>query len=177
MKKLWGIGRVTEEKLAEMGIDTIGRIADTDVMELIAAFGKNRGTWLKQAASGIDDSPVMERTASEQIGRMASLKHDTRDGEMINGLMNELVDSVIFKAKARNVAFRSVTATVIFSNFKTSTKSRTLNHPVSDRDILTRQAMEMMQQFLEESELNFRRIGIMVGSLQEMTGQKSLFDF
>ena len=177
VKKLWGIGRVTEEKLAEMGIDTIGGIANTDVMELIAAFGKNRGTWLKQAASGIDDSPVMEKTASEQIGRMASLKQDSRDEKMISGLMNELVNSVMSKAKARNVAFRSITSTVIFSDFKTSTKSRTLNHAISDREILSKHAMEMMQQFLGESTLNFRRIGIRVGNLQEMTGQKSLFDF
>ncbi|WP_406660335.1 DNA polymerase IV [Methanolobus sp. ZRKC3] len=177
IKKLWGIGRVTEEKLTEMGIVTIADLADRDVMELIDAFGKNRGTWLKQSASGIDESPVKERTSSDQIGRMASLKHDTRDEKMISELMDELVDSVMSKAVARNVVFGTVTTTVIFSNFKTSTKSKTLTHAVSDKDILNRNAMEMMQQFLRESTLNFRRIGIRIGNLQERTGQKSLFDF
>ncbi|WMW23808.1 DNA polymerase IV [Methanolobus sediminis] len=177
VKKLWGIGKVTEDKLAEMGITTVEELAAFDVMELISVFGKNKGMWLKGAASGQDDSPVKERTASDQIGRMASLKNDSRNENMIFSLLDELMDDVIGKVKKRKVSFRSVTVTVIFSNFKTSTKSKTFNHAVSDREILTENAVELMKQFLEESTINFRRIGVRVGNLQESTGQKSLFDF
>ena len=177
VKKLWGIGKVTEDKLAEMGISTVEELAAFDVMELISVFGKNKGMWLKKAASGQDDSPVKERTASDQIGRMASLKNDSRNENMIFSLLDELMDDVTSKIKKRKVAFRSVTVTVIFSNFKTSTKSKTFNHAVSDREILAENAVELMKQFLEESTINFRRIGVRVGNLQESTGQKSLFDF
>ncbi|WP_406656003.1 DNA polymerase IV [Methanolobus sp. ZRKC2] len=177
VKKLWGIGKVTGEKLAEMGVETIDDLEKHDILELINAFGKNRGTWLKQAASGIDETPVKERTATDQIGRMASLKHDTRDENMIFSLLDELAGDVLSRAKSRKVSFRSVTVTVILSNFKTSTKSRTFNHPVSDMESLHKSAKEMMQQFLEESTSNFRRIGVQVGNLHEMAGQKSLFDF
>ncbi|WP_340819967.1 DNA polymerase IV [Methanolobus sp. WCC4] len=177
VKELWGIGKVTEEKLSEMGINKVEELASCDVMELIAVFGKNKGMWLKDAASGIDESPVKERTATDQIGRMASLEHDSRNENMIFSLLEELVDDVMEKVRKRKVSFRSVTVTVIFSNFKTSTKSRTLNHAVNDRDILIQNAREMMKQFLEKSEINFRRIGVRVDNLQENTGQKSLFDF
>lgn len=177
VKKLWGIGKVTGEKLADMEIETIGDLEEYDTQELIGAFGKNRGTWLKQAASGIDETPVKERTATDQIGRMASLKHDTRDEDMIFSLLDELASDVISRARSRKIGFRSVTVTVIFSNFKMSTKSRTFNHPVSDMGSLHESAKVMMQQFLEETTLNFRRIGVRVGNLHEMTGQKSLFDF
>ncbi len=177
VKKLWGIGGVTEEKLAEMGVETIAELEEHDILELISVFGKNKGTWLKQAASGVDENPVKERTASDQIGRMASLKHDTRDKKMIFSLLDELADDVMSRVRSRKVGFRSVTVTVILSNFKTSTKSRTFNHPVSDVESLKENAKQMMQQFLEESTLNFRRIGVRVGSLHETAGQKSLFDF
>ncbi|NYT19939.1 MAG: DNA polymerase IV, partial [Methanosarcinales archaeon] len=50
VSKLWGIGNVTEDKLAEMGIETVKDLAGHDVQELIGAFGKSRGTWLKMAA-------------------------------------------------------------------------------------------------------------------------------
>lgn len=177
VKKLWGIGKVTEDKLTEMGITTVKELAAFNVMELISFFGKNKGMWLKQAASGQDDSPVKERTASDQIGRMASLKNDSRNENMIFSLLDELMDDVVSKVKKRKVSFRSVTVTVIFSNFKTSTKSRTFNHAVSDREILAENAVELMKQFLDESTINFRRVGVRVGNLQESTGQKSLFDF
>ncbi|WP_094227620.1 DNA polymerase IV [Methanolobus psychrotolerans] len=177
VKKLWGIGRVTEDKLSEMGIRIVEELAAFDVMELISVFGKNKGMWLKQAASGIDETPVKERTTTDQIGRMASLKTDSRNGTMIFSLLDELIDDVISKVKARKVSFRSVTVTVIFSNFKTSTKSRTFGHAISDQDILSGNVKEMMNQFLEESTIDFRRIGVRVDSLQEATGQKNLFDF
>ncbi|TGC09016.1 DNA polymerase IV [Methanolobus halotolerans] len=177
VNKLWGIGKVTGNKLAEMGIKTIGDLGEHDIMELISVFGKNRGTWLKQAASGIDATPVQERTASDQIGRMASLMHDTRDEEMIFSLLEELAVDVLSRARSRKAGFRSVTVTVILSDFKMSTKSRTFSHPVSDMESLHGSAKEIMQQFLEETTLNFRRIGVRVGSLHEMTGQKTLFDF
>ncbi len=52
-----------------MGIVTVKDLAERDVIKLISIFGKSRGTWLKQAASGIDDSPPLkERDGSEQIG-------------------------------------------------------------------------------------------------------------
>lgn len=177
VKKLWGIGKVTEERLAEMGVRTIGDLEEHDIQELISVFGKNRGTWLKQAAAGRDETPVKERTATDQIGRMASLEHDTRDEGMIFSLLDELENDVMARARSRKVSFRSATVTVILSNFKMSTKSRTFSHPVSDMGSLHESAAEMMQQFLEETTLNFRRIGVRVGDLHEMTGQKSLFDF
>jgi DNA polymerase IV (DinB-like DNA polymerase) len=177
VSKLWGIGKVTEEKLTEMGIRTVEDLEKHDIQELVNVFGKNRGTWLRQAASGIDGTPVRERSASDQIGRMASLKHDTHDEQMVFSLLTELADDVMDRAQARKVGFRSVTVTVIFSNFKTSTKSRTLSHPVSDRQVLHDTAREMMRQFLGENTMNFRRIGVMAGNLNERTGQKSLFDF
>lgn len=177
VKKLWGIGKVTEEKLQKMGIETIGQLAAYDTQELIAEFGKNRGTWLKKAASGIDESPVTERTATDQIGRMASLKEDTRDDDMIFTLLDELVDDVIKKAVSRKVSFRSVTITVIFSNFRMATKSRTLNHAVSDKGILHETAREIMLHFLHESNMDLRRIGVTVDNLQQNIGQKSLFEY
>lgn len=177
VSKLWGIGKVTEEKLTEMGIRTVADLEQHDIQELVNVFGKNRGTWLKDAASGIDGTPVKERDATDQIGRMASLKHDTRNEQMVFSLLAELGDDVMNRADARKVGFRSVTVTVIFSNFRTSTKSRTLNHPVADRQALQNISREMMRQFLDETSMNFRRIGVMVGNLNERTGQKSLFDF
>ncbi|WP_440952749.1 DNA polymerase IV [Methanococcoides sp. FTZ1] len=177
VSKLWGIGNVTEEKLSEMGIETVSQLAECDVQELIEAFGKTRGTWLKMAASGIDDSPVKEKTASDQIGRMASLIHDTRKRDLVMSLLDELVVDVFGKVRGRNVSFRSITVTVIHSNFRTITRSRTLSHPVAEKEILLDISHQIMDELLDSSTLNLRRIGVRVGSLQESKGQKTLAEF
>jgi DNA polymerase IV (DinB-like DNA polymerase) len=177
VSKLWGIGNVTAGKLQEMGIVTIKDLAKHDVIDLISTFGKNRGIWLKQAATGIDDSPLKERDGSEQIGRIATLPEDTLDINLISQLIEKLAGDVISKLDSRGLSFRTVTVTVINSRFKMYTKSRTLNHPAYSKEVLLEITREILSEFLSESQTEFRRVGVRVGELQKRMGQKSLFDY
>lgn len=177
VSKLWGIGDVTARKLQEMGIVTVKDLAEHDVIKLISTFGKTRGTWLKQAAAGIDDSPLKERNGSEQIGRIATLPEDTLDQELIFPLLEKLAGDVIEKLNSRELSFRVVTVTAIKSNFRMYTRSRTLNHAVSSKEILLEVAREILGEFLSENRTELRRVGVRVGGLQKRKGQKSLFDY
>lgn len=177
VSKLWGIGDVTAGKLQEMGIVTIKDLAEHNVVDLISTFGKTKGIWLKQAAAGIDDTPLKEREGSEQIGRIATLPEDTLDIQLISPLLDRLANDVISKLDSREISFRTVTVTVINSNFRMFTKSRTLSHPVHSKEILLQNTHEIMNEFLSESRVEFRRVGVRVGDLQKRKGQKSLFDY
>jgi DNA polymerase IV (DinB-like DNA polymerase) len=177
VSKLWGIGDVTAGKLQEMGIVTIKDLAEHDVGDLISTFGKTKGIWLKQAAAGIDDTPLKEREGSEQIGRIATLSEDTLDIQLIFPLLDRLANDVISKLDSRELSFRTVTVTFINSNFRMYTKSRTLNHPINSKEILLETAHEIISEFLSESQVRFRRVGVRVGDLQKRKGQKSLFDY
>ena len=177
VSKLWGIGNVTAGKLQEMGIVTLKDLAEHDVIDLISTFGKTRGVWLKQAAAGIDDSPLKEKEGFEQIGRIATLPEDTLDKELIFSVLEKLAGDVIDKLDLRELSFRNVTVTVINSNFRMYTKSRTLSHPVSSKEVLLQISREILGEFLSENRTEFRRVGIRVGGLQKKKGQKSLFDY
>lgn len=177
VSKLWGIGNVTARKLQEMGIVTVKDLAEHDIINLISAFGKARGIWLKQAAAGIDDSPVKERGGTEQIGRIATLPEDTLDINPISQLLDRLAEDVISKLDSRELSFRTVTVTVINSKFRMYTKSRTLNRPAYSKQVLLEVAREILGELLSESQTEFRRVGVRIGQLQKRMGQKSLFDY
>ena len=88
-----------------MGITTVKELAEHEVTELISVFGKTKGIWLKQAASGIDYSPLKERDGSDQIGRIATLSEDTLDVKLIFPLLEKLAEEVISILLFQKVTF------------------------------------------------------------------------
>jgi DNA polymerase IV (archaeal DinB-like DNA polymerase) len=105
------------------------------------------------------------------------LPEDTLDINLISQLLDRLAGDVISKLDLRGLSFRTVTITVINSKFRTYTKSRTLNHPAYAKETLTEVAREILGEFLSESRIEFRRVGVRVGELQKRIGQKSLSDY
>jgi len=174
---LTGVGKKTGEKLNELGVKTIGELSKLSSDELIREFGQAKGVWLKQASQGIDDSPVVEREGTEQIGRITTLKADTRDLNLIYEVINELSDEVYKKLEARKLSFKSVTFVAISTEFKTRTKTHTLGAPAKDSDIIKATARELATAFLEEYPLSLRRVGVRVASLVENKGQRTLGEF
>ena len=92
-------------------------------------------------------------------------------------MIERLAEDVSSKLDSRELTFRVVTVTVINSHFRMYTKSRTLNHQTYSKEMLLELAREIIKEFLSESEIEFRRVGVRVGYLQKPKGQKSLFDY
>jgi DNA polymerase IV (DinB-like DNA polymerase) len=174
---LTGVGKKTGERLNELGVKTIGELSKLSVDELVREFGQARGVWLKQASQGIDDSPVVEREGTEQIGRITTLKEDTRDLNLIYEVIGELSDGVYKKLEARKLSFKSVTFVAISTDFKTRTKTHTLGAPAKDPDTIKATACELATAFLAEYPLSLRRVGVRVANLVEEKGQRTLGEF
>jgi DNA polymerase IV (DinB-like DNA polymerase) len=174
---LTGVGKKTGERLNELGVKTIGELSKLSADELVREFGQAKGVWLKQASQGIDDSPVVEREGTEQIGRITTLKEDTRDLNLIYEVINELSDEVYKKLELRKLSFKSVTFVAISTDFKTHTKTHTLGAPAKDPDTIKATARELATAFMAEYHLSLRRVGVRVANLVEDKGQRTLGEF
>jgi DNA polymerase IV (DinB-like DNA polymerase) len=174
---LTGVGKKTGERLNEVGVKTIGKLSKLPADELVSEFGQARGVWLKQASQGIDDSPVVEREGTEQIGRITTLKEDTRDLNLIYEVINKLSEEVYKKLEARNLRFKSVTFVAISTDFKTRTKTHTLGAPAKDPDVIKAKARELATGFIAQYPLSIRRVGVRVANLVEDKGQRTLGEF
>ncbi len=177
VKKLWGIGKVTESRLAQIGVRTIGQLAEYDQIRLIEIFGKKKGVWLKRAAMGLDDSMVQERGDSNQISRIATLPENTRDFTEITFLLDRLADDVISRVTEAGVSFKQIVFIGITSDLKMHTRSKILNHAITDQEILRRNIGQMAKDFLEDTSLELRRVGVRVDDLQNTAGQLTLKDY
>jgi DNA polymerase IV (DinB-like DNA polymerase) len=131
---------------------------------------------MKQASQGIDTSLVQEREGTEQIGRITTLKEDTKDLIVIFDTIDGLSREVSGKLEERKLSFRSVTFIGISTDFKTHTKSHTLGAPAKDAGTIKRMANELAKDFLAKHPTALRRVGVRVANFSDET-QKTLGEF
>lgn len=126
-----GIGPVTQERLAALGLTTIGMVQDVPFPLLAAEFGKGAYS-LRQIALGRSFSPVRrERSLPASISRELTFADDTNDRELLRATLLALADHAVAELRRKGLAARTVALKARFSTFHTVSRRRTLARPVS----------------------------------------------
>lgn len=137
VRKLWGIGPVSGERLARLGIDTIGDLAAMSDIEVASVLGSAIGPALHQLARGYDDRPVTERAAAKQISAESTFARDIVD---LSGL-RPAIDRSAADAHRRLLTDGRGARTVVLklkrSDMSILTRSSTLPAATTDLDTLT----------------------------------------
>ncbi len=174
-----GVGGVTREKLAQMGVTTIGQLARVPLTLLERHFGKH-GTYLHRAAHGRDDGVVPYYEPGDddrkQISREETLAQDTRDSEVLEQRLLALSEEVARRLRRRGQFARTITLKVKLSNFKLFTRSETLPAPTDLEDDIFAHAREMLAKVRFGAQ-RARLIGVGVSNLTDeaAANQLSLF--
>ncbi len=172
-----GIGKKTEERLREMGLETVLDLKKLDIFTLNKEFGRKHGAYIFNAARGTDDAPVREREASVQYSKIATLSKDSRDYRFLLENLIELCNEVHKVAMGNNRMFKSVGIQFIHSDLSGRTKSRMLKNPTSSLAELQRNAERLLADALEGQASDVRRLGVRVAELSEMQGQMDITDY
>jgi len=171
--KLHGVGAKTEAALSELGIATIGDLADSGLENISSVIGSSRALKLLAFSKGIDEEPVSPRE-KEQYGRMTSLEADTRDDKVMGARLGKLAQDVHERLTKNGKSFRTVTVSFVLSDLSMRTKSRTLPATTSSLETLRTTALSLMSSFLAINGEMIRRIGVNVSQLEEGSGQTAL---
>jgi len=170
VKKLHGIGPKTTEMMESMGIKTIGELAAYDVTKLKPLLGERRAEAIWHRSRGEDDDPVQEGER-KQIGRIVTLKKDSRDAKYIASYIHEMADDVA--SKTNGIMFRTVSIHIVTTMMETKTRSRTLDKATGKTETITAEAEELIRTYLKENPNDvIRRFGITVSSFESQTAEK-----
>jgi DNA polymerase IV (DinB-like DNA polymerase) len=167
VSRILGIGRKTEERMAVMGIRTVGDLAKHDVQRLIQVFGRSLGSYFNQAAQGIDESPVEEVGEAESISRIVTLKENTHDLTTILMYVDPLSEDLHASARDRGLAFKSVGISAVMADMSAHSRSKTLDNATDDLETLKQTVKELFEKFLGETDLEARRVGVKISSFVE----------
>ncbi|XES76535.1 MAG: DNA polymerase IV [Candidatus Bathyarchaeia archaeon] len=175
---LLGVGKKTVAKMSDLGIKTVGDLAGFDVQRLVEVFGKTLGVYFHNAANGVDNDPVQEAGEAESIGRMGTLKEDSRDLEFLMQKIGTQIEEVYAEFTQKKLSYRLVGVVAIMTDLSAKSRSKTLEKPAKDKETLQIAARELFERLLNETELEIRRVGVRVAHLsKEERRQQQLTSF
>ena len=160
-----GIGPKTQQKLREMGIETLGQLALTDVERLIQQFGVN-GEWMWQVANGIDKEQVTPRGNHISISSETTLSSHTRDKNKIKAVLENLVDEIYERARSQNYLFRTVGIKLVRADFTIETRETTFQVFSETKLSIASEINPLLNKFTYSTEQpSVRKVGLKLSNL------------
>lgn len=173
VRRIFGIGRSAEQGLLQLGIATIGQIANADIKVLQKALGSSAGV-VKNLAQGIDNRPIVNTHVAKSIGKECTFEHDLYSEAERRHAVLDLCDRVGWRLRRSGAVAHTVTLKVKFASFKTITRSITAESPITyDEEIFA--LAERLMQAVKWSE-GIRLMGISVSNL-EVAGDVPVLNF
>jgi DNA polymerase-4 len=126
VERLWGVGRVTADKLRKLGIETVGQVAELDEARLVGLLGRGSGRHLHALAHNHDPRPVVVGRRRRSIGAQRALGRGRRSPAELDAVLAGLVERVARRLRAADRVCRTVTLRLRFADFTRATRSRTL---------------------------------------------------
>jgi DNA polymerase-4 len=125
VRKIPGIGEVTERALRALGIETVEQIAAIPQERLETIFGQ-WGTALFRKARGGDSYEFVIDAEPKSISHNHTFGEDTSDAEALAALLSHLSQKACKRLREAGLAARTLTLTIRYAGFETHTRSKTL---------------------------------------------------
>ena len=167
--KLWGVGPVTERKLHERGIQTVGEVARLSEGHLTAMLGTGSGRHLHALAHNRDPRPVQTGKRRGSIGSQQALGRGHKAPDTIEALLLGIVDRVTRRMRNAGRVGRTVTVRMRFDDYTRATRARSLPHPTAATEPIRDIALSVLRgsgEMIERRGLTF--IGLSVGNLADV---------
>ncbi|HXE98751.1 MAG TPA: DNA polymerase IV [Solirubrobacterales bacterium] len=126
VERLWGVGRVTAGKLRQLGLETVGQVAELAEAALVSILGPAAGRHLHALAHNRDLRRVRGGRRRRSMGAQRALGRSRRSWKDLDAVLVGLVDRLARRLRAARRICRTVTLRLRFGDFSRATRSHTL---------------------------------------------------
>ncbi len=175
--RLPGVGRVTEEKLAKLGIRTVSELRGLDLAALEQQFGRY-GVRLYELARGIDENPVVPDRPTQSISFEDTFEQDIPLSET-EPMIRRLAEKPWSASRKESRTARTVVLKLKTSAFRILTRSHTPSAPPSSSEELTEIALKLRERVDLGPQQRYRLVGVGLSNFrdeEEATAQTPLFE-
>jgi len=156
IRKFFGVGKVTEEKMLKSGIKNGGDLKKISKQELVRLFGK-AGHYFYNIAHGIDNRPVESEWIRKSIGKETTFQEDIDDVDIMIEVLGEIALKLEDLLKKDDRKGRTVTLKVKYFDFQQITRSITVPEPVVDATDI----MNYIQKLLANTEAGKKKVRLL----------------
>jgi DNA polymerase-4 len=126
VERLWGVGKVTAQKLHQLGITRVGQVAQLGEAVLVSILGRAAGRQLHALSHNRDPRPVRVGRRRGSIGSQRALGRRRRSPEALDAFLVGLVDRVTRRLRRAHRVCRTVVLRLRFDDFSRATRSHTM---------------------------------------------------
>lgn len=172
VRRLWGVGKVTEKKLVSAGYRTIADIQKASPTALQKLLG-NQGPLLHKLSFGLDNRPVEAERTIKSIGDESTYETDLTDKKQIEREIAIHSDIVAQRLRKHQLLARTISLKIRFASFRTLTRSYSMEEGTNLQEDIDRIARQLLSQlYISEG---IRLIGVTASNLGPELFMDSLF--
>jgi len=143
---LWGVGPVSSQRLASLGVAKVGDLARLPRDVVASVLGNAAGRLAHELAWGHDDRPVVPHRAPKSIGHEETFESGSTDRDELSRRLALMVGQVAARVRAAGMVARTVTVKLRYEDFRTLTRSHTFPGAVAGGPVMLAAARELFNQ-------------------------------
>lgn len=175
IRRLFGIGPKTADKLIALGIETLRDLRNASDAQLQPIFGRDAHV-IRQRAGGMDDRPVMAERDEKQISTETTFDVDIDNAALMRAELIRLADRTSSRLRAKQFSAHGIAVKIRRHDFHTYTRQRHCHPATNDSRLIADLAQQLLNEWLAEHPgAAVRLLGVGVYDLGAVA-QMSLFD-
>ena len=171
IRKFYGVGKVTAEKMYQKGIFTGLDLKQKSLNYLDANFGKS-GRYYYNVVRGIHNSEVKPSRTRKSLAAERTFSENLSSEIFMLEKLDHIADEVAKRLLKHKVAGKTITLKIKYSDFTLQTRSKTLPYYLSDKSMILETAKDLLYQ--ETLDNSVRLLGISLSNLNTNKEKPSL---
>ncbi|KFU77040.1 DNA polymerase-4 [Amycolatopsis lurida] len=144
VERLWGVGKVTAQKLRERGVTTVGQMEGFGEKELVRMLGRGVGAHLHALSHNDDPRRVQTGRRRRSIGAQHALGSRPRSPAELDAMLLTLADRLARRLRAAHRVCRTVVLRMRFADFTKATRSHTLMEATEQTGAIVAAARDLL---------------------------------
>ncbi|MGB8703468.1 MAG: DNA polymerase IV [Gillisia sp.] len=162
IRKFYGVGKVTADKMYQLGIFKGSDLKQKSEEFLTEHFGKS-GSHYYHVVRGIHLSEVKPDRIRKSLGAERTFNENISSEIFMLERLQSIAEEIERRLKKSNVAGKTITLKIKYSDFTLQTRSKTLPYFIADKDLILEIAKELLYQ--EKMKNSVRLLGISLSNL------------